>query len=79
MRQITNNTKNRSNGRTKLCGCYRKDKTKSLKHIIFQIQDSLQFVDLWKDVAMIKEYKNYGGRCIKVCDEWLNSLESFTK
>lgn len=24
-----------------------------------------------------KRYKNYGGRGIKICDEWLNSFESF--
>jgi len=60
-------------GRTKHCGCLKKDIFFS-KHPLYKI---------WK--GMIARcynprstgYKNYGGRGIRVCDEWKNSIATF--
>lgn len=74
------------NGRTKSCGCYRKDnarkqsKERETHHLsntrLFTIHRLMKRRCYDK---RIKQYKNYGGRGIKVCDEWLNSLENFAK
>lgn len=69
-------TKNLKNGNTKSCGCYHKEiaKQKSTKH-------GFRHTKLYFIFGAIKArcynkkntgYKNYGGRGIKVCDEWLN-------
>lgn len=69
------------NGHTKSCGCHniatiiKRNTTHGLtKHPIFSV---------WK--GMLKRttnknepsYKNYGGRGITVCDEWLNNFKAF--
>lgn len=74
------------NGRTKSCGCYRKDnarkQSKELEthHLsntrLFEIHRAMKRRCYDKEV---KNYNNYGARGITVCDEWLNSLESFAK
>lgn len=68
-------------GNTKSCGCYKRDidrlvntthgesKTK-LYHIWSSIKDRCYNVHA-------KSYKDYGERGITMCDEWLNSYESF--
>lgn len=63
------------------CGClHREQLTKAVsthrmsKEKIFQI---------WSDMkqrcfnSKVKAYKNYGGRGITVCDDWLNDFQSF--
>lgn len=74
------------NGRTKSCGCYRKDnarkQSKELEthHLsntrLFEIHRAMKRRCYDKST---EHYNNYGARGIKVCDEWLNSLESFAK
>ena len=69
---------NLKNGGTISCGCRSKE-AKFIKH--GKSNDRL-----YKRWTAIKRrcydkrcvnYKNYGGRGIKVCDEWLNSFQSF--
>lgn len=68
-------------GGTKSCGCLKKELDKKLirhgmyKHPSYQV---------WADMKQrcknphIRNYKNYGGRGVKVCDEWEN-FENFCK
>lgn len=67
-------------GCTKSCGCI-KQEGNNRKH-------GLCHSKLWNSYRAMKErcnlkshihYKNYGGRGIKVCDEWMNSFEEFSK
>lgn len=68
---------------TKSCGCLRLDRLRKscVKHGLC----GSKFYKLWKS---IKErcynpnsqfYKNYGGRGIKMCDEWLDDVSAFNK
>lgn len=70
-------------GRSKSCGCYRSDLTHERCFIHGEIRTRLY--NTWIRMRdrcnnpNNKEYKNYGGRGIKVCDEWEHSYESFKK
>ena len=67
-------------GSTKSCGCL-KAEGNNRKH-------NLSHSKLFNSYRAMKErctlethkyYENYGGRGIKVCDEWMNSFESFAQ
>lgn len=68
-------------GAIKSCGCYRRDlgKHKNRTHGLSNFRPYY----VWKDMKRRcydktrPEYKNYGGRGIKICTEWLNSVEKF--
>lgn len=67
------------NGRTLSCGCLHKrmfnhKKHGLTKHPLFSKWTDIKSRCYNKNVDM---YKNYGGRGIKVCDEWLNDFMSF--
>lgn len=75
------NIKNLKSGQSKSCGCIRRNKliTRNLKH-------GKRFSRTWRIWQAMKnrcynkntiQYKNYGGRGIKVCDKWLNDFNSF--
>ena len=68
-------------GETKSCGCYKRDLTieRSTKH-------NLCHTRIYRIYSLVKnrctnpnspEYSRYGGRGIKVCDEWLSSFDTF--
>ena len=65
-------TRSISSGRTKSCGCLMRKQTGS--HNLYHHR----FYATWNGVIQRcnnpkhKSYKNYGGRGIKVCDEWLD-------
>lgn len=76
------------NGRTKSCGCYRKERSKqeSDKLKTINIKHNLhnhKLYSIWhhmKDRCYNNNYKSYmiyGGRGIKVCDEWKNNFQAF--
>ena len=68
-------------GRTKSCGCMRHDMLMQ-KNTIHGLSDT-RICGIWRSMKdrcsnpNNKAYCNYGGRGIKVCDEWFNSLEKF--
>lgn len=67
------------NGSTKTCGCGKSINPHHKKHgqsnnkIYFKYKNMINRCYRQED----KKYKNYGGRGIKVCDEWANNFEAF--
>lgn len=68
-------------GTTKSCGCLRVSVNKKLNTI-----HNISRTKLYKKFYSMKarcynkdnsEYKNYGARGIKICDEWLNNVKKF--
>lgn len=78
-----------STGNTKSCGCLHSDKSKEkIKTLIkkqtkytrkFEKEISIIFNQMKQRCynKKCKAYKNYGGRGIKICDEWLENFNSF--
>ena len=72
---------NLRSGNTKSCGCL--NATSALKHGSTASHKVTREYKTWcgmKERCMNQKkecYKNYGGRGIKVCDEWLHSFENF--
>lgn len=70
-------------GTTTSCGCYHKEVVGSInrKHGLFDKCGRLY--QLWKSIRYrcysetSKDYKNYGGRGIKMCDEWKDDFRAF--
>lgn len=72
-------------GHTKSCGCYAKERIGSLNKKSGRTQTRIFYV-YWNMVnrcgrATDKNYSSYGGRGIRVCDEWLgeHGFENFCK
>lgn len=69
------------NGKILSCGCLQKERT-SKAHIKHNLSDS-RIYKIYKGIikrcykSNDPAYKNYGGRGIKVCDEWLKDFMSF--
>jgi len=64
---------------------FRKENTSCMCKIIKHGMDSTKIYSIYHNMKYrcyndsCKAYKNYGGRGIKICEEWLNSFESFYK
>lgn len=62
-----------TSGQTKSCGCL------TLKHGLWKSR----IYNIWRGILKrcylksSKDYKNYGGRGITVCDEWKNDFKAF--
>src|SRR5574343_102349 len=70
---------NLKSGGTQSCGCFKRDNPSRLNHGMAYSNENR----IWRDMKnrcenkKNKYYHNYGGRGIKVCDEWINSFEKF--
>lgn len=70
-------------GRIVSCGCYNKERAKKGDNHRKHGKQGTRLYRIWQ--AMItrcnnlnqSEYKNYGGRGITVCDEWLHDFQAF--
>lgn len=58
-------------GRQRSCGC---DSSQNIKDRIYNIYNAMKQRCYYKNGA---RYKDYGGRGIKICDEWLCSFKNF--
>ena len=75
------NTYHINNGNTKSCGCYRIKKVKesSTKHGL----SNTRLSRIWKNIknrtlnTKFKQYSDYGGRGITICDDWKNEPIAF--
>jgi hypothetical protein len=69
------------NGNTKSCGCYKKRRSKEVntKHGL----GCTRLCAVWANIKnrtlnpKFKQYSDYGGRGITICDEWKNDFMSF--
>lgn len=72
---------NLKNGNTKSCGCLHKEKTSNAnsKHKL----TNSRIYNIWSSMKQrcfydkYKEYNNYGGRGITICQEWLDDFMNF--
>lgn len=68
-------------GKTKSCGCLKK-KTRLLSGFNESVSNT-RLYKIWSEMKIRcynpknKSYPRYGGRGIRVCDEWLNSYKAF--
>lgn len=67
-------------GKTKSCGCYHVEQTLKAVKISDNRARQVDILEGMKYRCYKKStpnYKNYGARGIKICDEWLNSIDAF--
>jgi len=66
-------------GETKTCGCSKKGGNPTHGMSSTNIYNSWRSLRQRCSNKNNREYHNYGGRGIKVCDRWINSFENFYK
>ncbi len=81
-------TSNLTRGVVKSCGCFRKDTTRKMRQERYPGKENISKHPLYHIWAGIKNrcynkkgenYKDYGGRGIKMSKSWYNSFEQFAK
>lgn len=78
-------TRDLRSGHTRSCGCLRDEKMKMVRYKNGLSSKDYRLYSIWSKVLIrcnnpkAKEYPNYGGRGIRVCDEWQgeNGAENF--
>lgn len=77
------NTRALTNGHTQSCGCLANESRKKPKIDIAVRDEHYHLRVIWKNMKnrcykpQNPEYNRYGGRGIKMCDEWLKSSKAF--
>lgn len=78
------NGNNLRRGDTTSCGCWRRETTgKTGKSAFKHGMSGKRIAHVWSSMKArcnnpkLRNYKNYGGRGIRVCQEWNDSFESF--
>ncbi len=75
------NADNVKHGRQRSCGCYKRECLHESKTTHGETETRLYGIWLSMkrrcDTPSLDAYKDYGGRGIRVCDEWKNSYEAF--
>ena len=64
-------------GGTKSCGCYRKERVTKHGHTNSRIYRIYAGMKSRTSNPNFPEYKNYGGRGIRICEEWEKSFNAF--
>lgn len=70
-------------GVTKSCGCYQKEIVSKIRKTHGYSTTNYPLYFTWKNMKSrvnnknYPSYKYYGGRGIKICDEWSNNLDKF--
>jgi hypothetical protein len=68
-------------GRSKSCGCYSIEllKERRIKHSLSNSSEYRSWLSMKTRCTNpnLKQWKDYGGRGITVCPEWLNSFQNF--
>ena len=73
------NSRSLMSGNTKSCGCYRRDQAR--KKLFRHGESSNSIYHNWLSMKLRctnpkdKAYRRYGGRGIKICDEWLDYMK----
>lgn len=71
------------NRNTQSCGCLARENAR--KRLLKHGGGREKICTIWRDIInrccnlRDRQYKDYGGRGIKICDEWLNDFNSFKK
>ena len=71
------------NGDTSSCGCFHKERTASGKYNLKHGMSNSRIYRIWKKMkerctnTNSNNYAHYGGKGIKICDEWLNDFTEF--
>ena len=66
---------------SKSCGCLQRDNAKAARTT--HGKSGNRIINIWYGMrkrcynSKAKEYQNYGGRGIKICEEWLNNPQAF--
>lgn len=71
------------NGHTNSCGCFNKDLVSELKPSATHNLSNTRIFHIWTGMKTrcynenATNYADYGGRGIKICDEWINDFQAF--
>lgn len=68
-------------GHTQSCGCFHRDQTKRANTT--HGEEGTRLYGIWRGMKSrcynpnVQKYKDYGGRGIKICEEWLDDFQAF--